>query len=124
LRRSTQIYLSGKLLKRVDPAKANVSYAVGKQIEDHKALGLKEAGWAREWVAKQHVKHTVSGELGLKGFLQSLYDEMDSVNSTAVTAGIDTSGLERYAPEFGSLMIRIDNDLAARVELLEKATCP
>lgn len=33
-------------------------------------LALKEVGWTRDYVANERLKHTVSGELALEGFLQ------------------------------------------------------
>jgi len=111
-------------LKRIDPAKTSASYAAGKQIVEFRDLALKEVGWVRENVAKERVKHTVSGELALKGFLQGVYDTMDSVVTTEIAAGITASNLESYAPDISPLVIRIANDVTARVELLEKGTCP
>jgi hypothetical protein len=32
-------------IKRIDPSKMNVSYALGKQLDDDKTLGLKEVTW-------------------------------------------------------------------------------
>jgi hypothetical protein len=111
-------------LKRIDPAKTNASYAVGKQIVQFRDLALKEVGWVREYVAKERVKHTVSGELALKDFLQGVYDTMDSVVTTEIAAGITASNLESYSPEISPLVIRIGNDVTARVQLLEKGACP
>ena len=93
-------------LKSIDPAKANVSYAVGKQIVDWRDLGLKEVAWSEKYAEKEMTRHTVSGELGLRGFLQAV------------------SGLDKFAPELSSMNIGLGNDLIARVELLEKGVCP
>jgi hypothetical protein len=111
-------------LKRVDPAKTNVSYAFGKRIEGWRGLGLKEVAWVSQSTNKERAKHTVSGELALQDFLRGVYDMMDNVVQTEDEAGIVISDLEKYAPEVSSLAIRIGNDVTARVELLEKATCP
>jgi len=111
-------------LQKIDPAKSDVSYAVGKQIEQWRDLALKEVTWARQYVAKERVKHTVSGELSLKGFLEGVFSVMDNVAQTEVAAGVKLSELEKFATEQGSLNIRIGNDVIARVELLEKGTCP
>ena len=111
-------------LKKIDPAKMNVSYAVGKQIEQWKDHALENVTWSRENVAKERVKHTVSGELRLKTFLQGAFDAMDEVLRIEETAGVMRSDLEKYEPEQGTLISRIHNDLIARVELLEKGTCP
>ncbi len=110
-------------LKKIDPAKTNASYAVGKQIDQSRDLALKEAAWVRQYVAKERVRHTVSGELALRGFLESLFNQMDTVVVTEIMFGITASNLENYAPQISSLVIRIANDVTARVELLEKG-CP
>jgi hypothetical protein len=111
-------------LKRVDLTKTNVSYTVGKQIEGWRDLGLKEIEWTRVSLAKERTKHTVSEELHLRGFLTGLQDMMGNVLSTEDAAGITISDLEKYAPEVSSFLIELGNDVTARVELLEKATCP
>lgn len=111
-------------LRKIDPAKTNASYAAGERIVQFRDLALKELGWVREYVAKQRTKHTVSGELALERFLRGAYDEMDSVVTTEIAYGITASNLESYVPEISPLMIRVANDVTARVELLEKGTCP
>lgn len=108
----------------VDPAKSNVSYAVGKQIEQWRDLSLKEAAWVHQYVGKERAKHTVSGELALRGFLEGVFNTMDNIVQTEIAAGITLSDLEKYAPEISPFIIRIANDATARVELLEKGTCP
>jgi hypothetical protein len=111
-------------LKRIDPAKTTASYVVGKQIVQYRDLALMEVGYVRQWIPKQRLQHTVSGELALEGFLRSIFDAMDSVVSTESIAGITASNLEDFAAESGDLIKRIANDVTARVELLEKETCP
>ena len=111
-------------LKKADPAKSNVSYAVGKQIVEWRELGLKEVAWARQTAAKERAKHTVSGELALEGFVEGVFNMMDNMVQTEIAAGITISDLEKYAPDIGSLRIRIANDVTTKVELLEKGTCP
>ena len=111
-------------LKNVDPAKTNVSYSIGKQIEQWRDLALKEVVWTRQSVAKERLKHSVSGELELRGFLQGVFDMMDNVVRTEVAAGVTLSDVEKYAPEISSLLLRMSNDVTARVELLEKGNCP
>ena len=111
-------------LKRIDPAKTNASYAVGKELNQYRDLALMEVGSVRQWVPKERAKHTVSGELALEGFLRSVFDAMDAVVRTEISGGITASSLENYAPEIGELVGRIVNDVIARVELLEKGTCP
>ena len=112
-------------LKNIDPEKdPQISYSQGKLIVNERNLGLTEVGNIRVFVAKQRVKRTVYGELGLKGFLQSLYDVMDSIVNIEEAAGLTLSSLEKYSPELSVLLIRIGNDVLARVELLENGACP
>jgi hypothetical protein len=112
-------------LKNIDPEKdPQISYSQGKLIVNERNLGLTEVGNIRVFVAKQRVKRTVYGELGLKGFLQSLYDVMYSIVNIEEAAGLTLSSLEKYSPELSVLLIRIGNDVLARVELLENGACP
>jgi hypothetical protein len=111
-------------LKRIDPAKTSASYTVGKNIVDYRDLALREIDYVRQSLAKQHAKHTVSGELSLDGFLRGVYDAMSSVVEMEVAGGVTASNLDSYFTEVGGLNIRIGNDVQARVELLEKGTCP
>jgi|SRR5271165_3963373 len=112
-------------LKNIDPGKdERISYTLGQSIVDKRDLGLTEVGNIRLYVAKQRVKRTVSGELTLFAFLQSLYDLMGDVVGLEVAAGLAISSLEKFAPELGALSGRIGNDVYARVALLEKGTCP
>ena len=111
-------------LKKVDPSKTNASYAAGKQIVENRDTGLTQIAYVRQWIAKQRTKHTVSGELALDGFLRGVFDAMDSVVVTEIAFGVTASDLEKYAPQLSPLLIQIANDVAARVELLEKGTCP
>ncbi|MFI5110806.1 MAG: hypothetical protein ACHP78_18445, partial [Terriglobales bacterium] len=111
-------------LKKIDPAKADTSYAVGEKIVQYRDLALMQVGYAREFVAKQRVKRTVSGELALEGFLRGVFDTMGSVIVIETSAGITLSTLETFAPQISKLLGSISNDVTARVELLEKGTCP
>jgi len=111
-------------LQKIDSTKSDVSYAVGKQIEQWRDLALTEVSWSRRHVAKEHVKHTVSGELKLQGSLEGAFTAMDSLAQAEVAAGLTLPDLDKYASEQGSLIDRIRNDVMARVELLEKRTCP
>ena len=112
-------------LKNIDPENdERISYSLGKSIVDKRDLGLTEVGNIRLYVAKQRVKRTVSGELALFEFLQSLYDLMGDVVGLEVAAGLTLSSLEKCAPELGALSGRIGNDVYARVALLEKGVCP
>lgn len=111
-------------LRRIDPAKTNASYAVGKQITEYRDISLLQIGYLHQKVPKERLKHTVSGELALEGFLRGVFDSMDSVVAVESIGGITASNLEKYAPSVSAFIGRISNDLIARVELLEKDTCP
>jgi hypothetical protein len=111
-------------LRKIDPAKTSASYTEGKDIMDYRSLALREIDYVRQSLAKQRAKHTVSGELSLDAFLRGVYDAMSSVVAMEVASGITASNLESYFAEIGKLNGRIGNDVQARVELLEKGTCP
>ena len=111
-------------LRRVDPAKTTASYEVGKQIVGYRDIGLMQIGYVRQYVARERSRHTVSGELALEGFLRGVFDAMESMVATETITGVTASDVEKYAPEIAPLSAQIGNDVAARVELLEKATCP
>jgi hypothetical protein len=111
-------------LKRIDPAKTSASYTVGKEIVYYRNLAMREIDYVRQSLAKQRAKHTVSGELSLDGFLRGVYDAMSSVVAMEVAGGVTASNLDSYFAEIGGLNMRIGNDVQARVELLEKGTCP
>jgi hypothetical protein len=111
-------------LKRIDPEKSNASYASGKKVVEFRDLALREVDYARQFTAKQRVKRTVSGELALEGFLRGVFDQMDSVVNTEEAAGLTLSDLEKYASSISDLVIKIADDVTARVELLERGSCP
>ncbi len=112
-------------LKKVDPAKSDASYAVGAQVVQFRDLGLMQVEYARRYVLKQHMKRTVSGELALEVFLRGIFDAMDSMMITEVSAGVTISAeLDAFAPQISKLGIPLADDVLARVELLEKGTCP
>ncbi len=111
--------------KKIDLEKfPNLSYARGKSLADQQRLGLMEVGYSRDFVARQRIKHTVSGELALKGFLDSLLNEGQEMLWEEDSSGIKATNLEKYAPELSALVIRISNDVTVRVELLESGSCP
>jgi hypothetical protein len=111
-------------LKSIDPAKSHASYAVGRDIVDYRDIGLTQVAYTRQSVGKQRAKRTVSGELALQGFLRGIYDAMSSVVEIEVASGLTLSTLEKFAPDLSKLTIPLANDVTARVELLEKGTCP
>lgn len=111
--------------KGIDVEKnGQISYVIGKAIVDRRDLCLVEIGNVRTYAARLRVKRTVSGELALLGFLQSLYDLAEEEENLENIAGVTLSHFDKYALDLGSLQMRIGNDVSARVELLEKATCP
>jgi len=102
-----------------------ISYSRGKSIEAQRDLGLMEIDIVRKEVLKLRVKRSVSGELALEKSLDTLFystalwESADDFRSLAhfddsVRAGLDA----------GMLVTRIGNDVQARVEMLEKGTCP
>jgi hypothetical protein len=111
-------------LKKIDPAKSEASYEVGEKVVQARDLALMQVGYARQFVAKQRVKRTVSGELALQTFIHGVFDSMQSVVMMEISAGLTLSALETLAPQIGKLDGLISNDVIARVELLEKGTCP
>ncbi len=113
-----------KSLKKVDPATTNISYASGEMIIKMRDVGLMEVGYVRQSLAKLRVKRTVSEEHHLEGCIRGVYDAMDSVVALEVATGTSLSTLENYAPETSKLVILIANDVTARVELLERGSCP
>jgi hypothetical protein len=60
-------------LKKIDPAKSTVSYAVGEEIVKYRDLGLREVEYARQYAAKQRVKRcpVFSGTDSRAGFFLS-----------------------------------------------------
>jgi hypothetical protein len=78
----------------------------------------------RQYIAKERARHSVSGELALEGFLRGVFDAMESMVATEAIAGVTASDVEKYAPDIAPLQAQIENDVTARVELLEKGACP
>jgi hypothetical protein len=112
-------------LKNIDLEKVpQISYSQGKTIVDQRDLGLMQIGYIRNLAAKQTVKRTVSGELSLFNHIQSLWSTWETIVELEIANNLTLTHLERYLPEFSELEIRIGNDAIARVELLEKNTCP
>jgi hypothetical protein len=108
-------------LERVDPAKTNLSYAVGQKVVEHRNLGLMQMESATKQIALERVKRSVSRELWLHASLQGVYDSIDAMVVYAPSVDLP---VETYVPEIAELIRKIANDSHARVELLEKGTCP
>jgi hypothetical protein len=112
-------------LKNIDLEKVpQISYSQGKLIVDQRDLGLMQIGYIRDYAARQTVKRTVSGELALYNFLQSLQGIGEEIVWMEVISSLTLTHLDKYAPELSKLVIPIGNDVIARVKLLEKNTCP
>jgi hypothetical protein len=112
-------------LKKVDPAKSDASYAVGERVIQSRDIGLMQVEYARQFVAKQRVKRTVSGEHALEAFLRGIFDQMEAMMITEVSSGVTISAeLDAFAPEISKLEIPLADDVIARIELLEKGQCP
>jgi hypothetical protein len=95
------------------------------QVVQFRDLGLMQVENARRYVFKQHMKRTVSGELALQSFLQGIFDAMESMMITEVSAGVTISAeLDAFAPQISKIEIPLADDVIARVELLEKGSCP
>jgi len=101
-----------------------ISYSTGKLIVDQRDICLMQIGYIRDRVAKQTVKRTVSGELALFNHIQSLRTTWETIVMLEATNDLTLTHLEKYLPEFSELEIRIGNDVIARVDQLEKNSCP
>ena len=112
-------------LKNIEPEKdERISYSLGKVIVDNRNLGLLQISNIRQFIAKQRDKRTVYGELALQGFLEGLFNAMDTTVEFEIIGGLTLSNLEKFAPELSAFIRSIANDAMARVALLEKGTCP
>ena len=112
-------------LKNIDPqTDSRISYALGKSIAENRDVGLLEINYIRLRVAELRVKRTVSDELALRGFLESLYSSIEEEVAIETIGNLNLSDLEKFEPELSTLDMRIGNDVLARVELLEKGSCP
>jgi hypothetical protein len=110
-------------LKRFDPAKSNMSYAVGDEFVKRRDLALRQIDWIRTWIQKERSHRRVSQEHALEGFMQGVFDEMEYI--LVVWAGPSVNvRLEDFGREMGRLIGKVRNDVIARIELLEKGSCP
>lgn len=101
-----------------------IPYTKGKSITDQRDVGLMEIGYIRVYLPKLRAKRTVTGELALSGFMQSLFDIGEEIVWEEDFSGLTLTHLEKDAPGWSALEMRIGNDVNARVALLEKGTCP
>jgi hypothetical protein len=110
-----------RALRSVDPAKSKVSYAVGEKVVEYRNLGLMQLKNAGSYVRQERIRRRVSKELVLRDSLQAVFDSLQNVILEDPTTDVP---LENYAPGLGKLILRVANDVLARVELLEQGTCP
>ena len=101
-----------------------ISYSIGQIITENRVVGLMQIDDIRTEIEKQRQKRTVLGEVTLNSFVQELYDSMESETGAEAIANVSLSHFEKFIPEMSSIGIRIGNDSIARVQLLEKHTCP
>jgi len=112
-------------LKNIDLEKVpQLPYPVGKSIADSQTVGLMEIDNIRTFIHSQRQRRTVYGELALKGFLDSLFDVGEEIVWREAIEGVTLTSIEKYGPELSSLNMRLATDAMARVQLLEKGTCP
>ena len=113
-------------LKGIDLDKVpQISYSRGKSIEVQRDIGLMEIDTIRKQVSKLRVKRSVSGELALEDVLNTLFwsvAEWESAEDFASLTHYDDS--VKAGLDAGMLITRIENDVEARVEMLEKGVCP
>jgi hypothetical protein len=112
-------------LKGINLEKApQLPYPVGKSIADSQTVGLMEIDNIRTAIHSQRQKRTVYGELAIKGCLDSLFDMAEEIVWSESIEGVTLTSLEKYGPELSTLNMRLATDAMARVQLLEKGTCP
>jgi hypothetical protein len=91
---------------------------------NQRQIGLMQIADVRDFIAMQRRKRTVYGELALKGFLDSLFDAAQEIQWTEAVYGLNLSSLGKFAPKISAFSALIGIDAMARVQLLEKGTCP
>jgi hypothetical protein len=111
----------GAAFDRIDPSKTNLSYAVGEQVVLYRNIGLMQIDNAAKQIKQERDKHSVARELWLHASLQGIYDSIDAL--TLLDPSVDFP-VEKYVRELSVPIFEIGNDSHARVELLEKGTCP
>ncbi|MGA2832842.1 MAG: hypothetical protein ABSE55_07195 [Terracidiphilus sp.] len=109
--------------RKIDPAKTNASYALGTQIAQNRDVVLLEIRNIRSFIAMQRQKHTVSGELAISGFLQSITGTMEDEVMLEIASQMSITDFEHFASEQFSLEAELGMDLQARVKMLEEGTC-
>ena len=102
---------------------STIAYSTGKFITDKKQIALTEIRNTQVFVAKLRTKRTVYDELAIKEFLDSLFDAGEEIVWQEDFAHLSLTHLERHAPELSAIIVRIANDVHARVQLLETDPC-
>lgn len=95
-----------------------------KMIVQNRDMALMETGNIWPFAASERQKRTVYGELALSNFLQSLFESIAEEVASEAIENVALSHLENYAPELSTFQARLSADAMARVQLLEKGTCP
>jgi hypothetical protein len=108
-------------LKGVDPAKTSTSYAVGKRTVQYRDIGLMAIEGVSNLSKQERSRRSVTREFLLRGSLEGVMNAMEAVLISDPSVAVP---LESYAPELSRLNLKLANDLLARVELLERGTCP
>lgn len=111
--------------KSIDLEKApQLSYSTGKSIADLQTVGLTEIDNIRTFIYFQRHKRSVQGELALMMFLNTLFDEGEEIVFREVMSGLTLSTLDKHGLEISTFSKDLFIDIQARVQLLEKGTCP
>ncbi|MFZ3263763.1 MAG: hypothetical protein WA172_07170 [Terriglobales bacterium] len=101
----------------------SIAYSTGKFIADQRQIALTEIRNTQVFVAKLRTKRTVYDELALKEFLDSLFDAGEEIVWQEDFAHLSLTHLEKHAPELSAIILRIANDVHARIQLLETDPC-
>ncbi len=112
-------------LKDIDPAtNSQISYSSGQMIVQNRDTGLIEINNLWLFTASERKKRTVYGELALSAFLHSLFESIGEEVAMEAIGNVTLSRIENYAPEVSTVQAHLEADAMARVQLLEKGTCP
>jgi len=112
-------------LKKIDPAKANASYAVGRELVSSRDGALQLLTTVRSMIALVRIRQRPSSELVLSELLANLYAMMDAEIGLEVATGLKTEDdLAVSKQQINRDRMKLVDDLQARIELLEKGNCP
>lgn len=111
-------------LIKIDPEKLpQISYAQGKELVADRDLAFAEVSYIRKSIDRMREKRSVSEELKLVGFIDGLLSVGQQIVLDESASGLTLTRLEILSPELGSSQLTLDQDVRARVELLEKNAC-